>query len=253
MAESEIGSGTMAASSATTNSPNQHSGPNSFSSTSALVAFLRMEADAAEQKAKRFRDQAAALARQYGISEADLGAYDCSPQQMAPLDEHGVPKYKGKKRGRKPKARKRKANPNRRKRQHTAYTLFVKETYPRIKAAYPEYPSKDVISIVAKQWKHDISGQEKEQWKARAVATHGDDEDGDQPQSVIAAHEEEAAAAAAAAAAAVEEEEDDDDEESIHEDVVEGVDEDEAADEDGDETEEEPVPPARRSKRTKKK
>jgi hypothetical protein len=80
---------------------------------------------------------------------------------MAPLDEHGVPKYKGKKRGRKPKARKRKANPNRRKRQHTAYTLFVQETYPGIKAAYPEYPSKDVISIVAKQWKHDINDQEK--------------------------------------------------------------------------------------------
>lgn len=67
MAESDL-TATMATSAACTQE-------SSFSSTSALVAFLRMEADAAEQKAKRFREQAAALARQYGISEADLVAY----------------------------------------------------------------------------------------------------------------------------------------------------------------------------------
>ena len=43
--------------------------------------------------------------------------------ELAPLDEHGVPKYKGKKRGRKPKKRKRMRNPNAPKRKHTAYTL----------------------------------------------------------------------------------------------------------------------------------
>ena len=41
----------------------------SFSSTQALVAFLRMEADLAEEKAKRLRDQAAALAIQFSVTE----------------------------------------------------------------------------------------------------------------------------------------------------------------------------------------
>jgi hypothetical protein len=40
-----------------------------FSATTALVAFLRMEADLAEQKAKRLREQASALAQQFGVSD----------------------------------------------------------------------------------------------------------------------------------------------------------------------------------------
>lgn len=47
----------------------------------------------------------------------------CSPYEAAPLDENGIPKYKGKKRGRKPKKRVRRRNPNAKKRSHTAYTL----------------------------------------------------------------------------------------------------------------------------------
>jgi hypothetical protein len=43
--------------------------------------------------------------------------------ESAPLDENGIPKYKGRKRGRKPKKRLRKRNPNAKKRSHTAYTL----------------------------------------------------------------------------------------------------------------------------------
>ena len=43
--------------------------------------------------------------------------------EPAPLDENGIPKYKGRKRGRKPKKRLRKRNPNAKKRSHTAYTL----------------------------------------------------------------------------------------------------------------------------------
>lgn len=173
---------------------------------------------------------------------------------MPPLDENGVPKYKGKKRGRKPKARKRKANPNRRKRQHTAYTLFVQETYPRIKAAYPDYASKDVISIVAKQWKHELSPQEKQQWKARAKATHEFGEDnshdnnalpGTNIQQSMEAQEDEAAAAAAAAA--VEEDEDEGEEESENDYQEIEVPEEESEDE------EELVPPARRSRRQRKK
>jgi HMG (high mobility group) box len=106
---------------------------------------------------------------------------ELDPDQLPPLDEHGVPKYKGKKRGRKPKLRKRKrkVDPNRRKRQHTAYTLYVKETYPGIKAANPDFPSKDVISIVAKQWGNSVSAEEKRIWKQRALATHGEGEEDD--------------------------------------------------------------------------
>lgn len=40
-----------------------------FSATTALVAFLRMEADLAEQKAKRLREQASALAQQFGVTD----------------------------------------------------------------------------------------------------------------------------------------------------------------------------------------
>jgi hypothetical protein len=46
-----------------------------FSATAALVAFLRMEADIAEEKAKRLRDQATLLAQQFGVSDALQEAY----------------------------------------------------------------------------------------------------------------------------------------------------------------------------------
>ena len=93
------------------------------------------------------------------------------------MDEHGVPKYPGKKRGRKRRPRQRQANPHRKKRQHTAYTLFVQEQYPIIKQEYPDWASKDVISLVAKMWAA-IPPEEKGGWKLRAMATHDDcDED----------------------------------------------------------------------------
>ena len=44
-------------------------------------------------------------------------------EELALLDENGVPKYKGKKRGRKPKKQKRIRDPNAPKRKHAAYTL----------------------------------------------------------------------------------------------------------------------------------
>ena len=49
-----------------------------FSSTQALVAFLRMEADLAEEKAKRLRDQAATLAIQFSVSETLQQQYGTS-------------------------------------------------------------------------------------------------------------------------------------------------------------------------------
>jgi hypothetical protein len=165
---------------------------------------------------------------------------ELDPDQLPPLDENGVPKYKGKKRGRKPKYRKRKPNPNRRKRQHTAYTLFVQETYPGVKAANPNLPSKDVISIVAKQWGNLLSLEEKQEWKLKAVATHHDDVDGDGESASAGGMEEEAVATAAAAAAGAVEDEEEDDEDEDDEDDDDEVDVDHM---------EEPVAPARRSKR----
>jgi len=46
--------------------------------TSSFVAFLRMEADMSEEKAKRLRTQADALAQQHGITvemESSYGKY----------------------------------------------------------------------------------------------------------------------------------------------------------------------------------
>lgn len=94
-----------------------------------------------------------------------------NPEELAPLDEFGVPKYKGRKRGRKPKKRKRQLNPNRQKRQHTAYTLFVQENYPAVRAQYPQLQSKDIIGMVARQWA-TVPEMEKVVWKERAIETH---------------------------------------------------------------------------------
>ena len=90
------------------------------------------------------------------------------------MDEHGVPKYSGRKRGRKPKPRQRRAS--RRKRQHTAYTLFVQEHHAAIRAQDPERPSSEIISMIAKQWAQ-VSAEEKKLWKQRALATHTEEEE----------------------------------------------------------------------------
>mmetsp|Transcript_38044 Transcript_38044/g.77629 ORF Transcript_38044/g.77629 Transcript_38044/m.77629 type:complete len:166 (-) Transcript_38044:358-855(-) len=94
---------------------------------------------------------------------------------MAPLDEFGIPKYKGKKRGRKPRKRIRQRNPNTPKRKHTAYTLFVQENYPAIRQHNPNLQSKDVISIVAKQWA-TVPDEEKRTWREHAKAAAAKDE-----------------------------------------------------------------------------
>ena len=46
-----------------------------FSATKSLVAYLRMEADLADEKAKKLRAQAAELARKFGITDAQQEAY----------------------------------------------------------------------------------------------------------------------------------------------------------------------------------
>lgn len=163
-----------AAAAATTSASSNVNGvldPSHFSTTSALVSYLRLEASMAEEKAKRLRAQADMLAAQHGITDDDLHAYNVlGPSELAPLDGNGRPKYKGKKRGRKPKEKKRKHDPNREKRKHTGYTLFMQETYPIRKAEHPDLQSKELISMVARQWKEELVADEKEGWKTRAAA-----------------------------------------------------------------------------------
>jgi hypothetical protein len=144
-------------------------------STAALVAYLRCEADISELKAKRLREQAAVLAQEYG--DADFHVLE--PEEMAPLDENGIPKYRGRKRGRKARTRKRKHDPHRPKRQHTAYTLFVQENYQSIRTQYPELQSKEIIGLVARQW-GSVSDLEKQAWKSRAIASAEVDDDHDE-------------------------------------------------------------------------
>mmetsp|Transcript_20913 Transcript_20913/g.29061 ORF Transcript_20913/g.29061 Transcript_20913/m.29061 type:complete len:179 (+) Transcript_20913:84-620(+) len=130
-------------------------------SAQAFIAFLRCEANQAEERGKALRATAAAI-------EANAG--------------NEVKK-------------KRKRDANRPKRQHTAYTMFVQENYESIKRNNdPNIGSKDIISIVARQWA-DTTEEEKQMWKARAIMSSKDGV------SSTAATEETIAAAAAAAAA----------------------------------------------------
>jgi HMG-box domain len=153
--------------------------------TAAFIRFIRSEADYAEEKAQRWRNQANVLVQQYGepphnswtlTMQQQLLQQHLQQQQLAPLDEHGLPKYKGKKRGRKPKKRQRVHDPNKPKRKHTAYTLFVKDNYPSLKALQPALQSKDIIGMVARQWAH-LTLVEKAAWKERAAATHPEEDD----------------------------------------------------------------------------
>jgi hypothetical protein len=88
-----------------------------------LIQYLRSEAEMSEEKARRLRAQAAQLAEEFG---SDLpGHYELGVAELPPLDENGVPKYKGRKRGRKKKQRKRVHDPNKPKRAHTGYTFYI--------------------------------------------------------------------------------------------------------------------------------
>ena len=149
-------------------------------STAAFVRFLQSEAESAEEKAQRWRNQANALVQQYGEPPCNsFCTLTMQQQQFAPLDEHGLPKYKGKKRGRKPKKRQRVHDPNKPKRKHTAYTLFVKDNYPSLKALQPALQSKDIIGMVARQWANLTLG-EKASWKERAAITQPEEEEDDE-------------------------------------------------------------------------
>jgi len=151
----------------------EEGGSEDHAATVALISYLRSEAAAADAKAKSLRQQAQQLAQTFGITQEAQRRYEIVPQDLPPLDDQGVPKYKGKKRGRKPKPRKRKA-PSRR-RQHTGYTFFMQEKYPIQKADHPNLANKEIIAIVARQWK-ELSPTEKTVWKEKAASTHVDQE-----------------------------------------------------------------------------
>ena len=56
-----------------------------FSATAALVSYLRMEADMADDKARRLRAQAAAMAIQFGVTDETqdaYGTYGCLIDQL---------------------------------------------------------------------------------------------------------------------------------------------------------------------------
>ncbi|KAG7347583.1 HMG high mobility group box-containing protein [Nitzschia inconspicua] len=140
----------------------------------AMISFLCTEANVAEERAERLRNEGKALAEQFGLDFNRYNKYKHhgpNSNEMAPLDEYGNPKYKGKKRGRKPKPRKRKHNPDREKRKHTGYTLFVHETHPLIKTENIGATNTQIVSIVAKRWR-ELPDSERDQWKERALATH---------------------------------------------------------------------------------
>jgi len=166
---SVVAAAAAAATAATPSSPPTLDETNaSFSITESMVSFLRIEAHHADDKAKRLRKQAAEIAEQFGITEESQQIYDLDPTELPPLDEKGLPKYKGKKRGRKLKAKKRKMKPDRPKRKHTGYTLFMQKIYPSAKSEYPDLPSKDIIRLVARRWK-DLESDGRTAWKERAL------------------------------------------------------------------------------------
>jgi hypothetical protein len=72
-------SGAVAAASGAAGQPHgnsrNHAAAEDFSATAALVSYLRMEADMAEEKARKLRDQATAMALQFGVTVETQVAY----------------------------------------------------------------------------------------------------------------------------------------------------------------------------------
>lgn len=65
----------MAAAAAAAASGDAELSDENFNATAALVSYLRMEADLAEEKARRLRAQASILAQQFGVSTSAQEAY----------------------------------------------------------------------------------------------------------------------------------------------------------------------------------
>ena len=119
---------------------NQHNNPKTTQDTATIIQNqinqLKKQAENLETTARKLREIAniLELQRQAFINHSQQASSSSSNSitnthtntEEAPLDEHGNPKYKGKKRGRKPKKRKRCLA---KKRGHTAYTLVSTTSY----------------------------------------------------------------------------------------------------------------------------
>mmetsp|Transcript_40148 Transcript_40148/g.60260 ORF Transcript_40148/g.60260 Transcript_40148/m.60260 type:complete len:143 (-) Transcript_40148:370-798(-) len=103
-------------------------------SAHAFIAYLRCEANLADERARSLRATAAAIEAHALQEDADH------------------------------KKQKRKREPKRPKRQQTAYTMFIQENYELVKKSNPTMSSKDITSIVAKQWAN-VSEEDKQVWK----------------------------------------------------------------------------------------
>jgi HMG (high mobility group) box len=75
-------------------------------------------------------------------------------------------------------------DPTRPKRQHTAYTMYVTANYESIKENNPEIAPKEMISMVARQWAQ-VSEEEKEHWKQRAMASAAAGQDADVAEELV--------------------------------------------------------------------
>lgn len=122
---------------------NQHNNPKTTQDTATIIQNqiqqIKQQAENLETTAAKLRE----IANILELQRKELMNHSQQQQQAsssfsnsitntntnteeAPLDEHGNPKYKGKKRGRKPKKRKRCLT---KKRGHTAYTLVSTISY----------------------------------------------------------------------------------------------------------------------------
>jgi len=75
MAESSAAAAFSVAAAAAAASSSSSDDTNSFSITESMVSYLRMEADLADDKAKRLRKQAADIAVQFEITEDSQQVY----------------------------------------------------------------------------------------------------------------------------------------------------------------------------------
>lgn len=139
----------------------------------AFIAFLRCEAQQAEDRAKSLRTTAAAIEAN-NLEGMYLARCNCTAMQflamiesfdLTTFDSHTltfghVRIARRKKRKREP------SSPSKGKTQ-SAYTMFVQENYESTRKNHPDLPSREIISILARQW-GNTSEVEKQAWKYRA-------------------------------------------------------------------------------------
>jgi hypothetical protein len=133
----------------------------------AFIAFLRVEASSSEDRARSLRATAAAIEANAHEGKSSRGreCYFVAPKLSSCLIPIIILRLHQSCVARGRRKRKRETKP---KKAHTAYTLYVSENYESIKKTHgADMPSKDIISIIARQWSQ-IDDQEKQAWQFRA-------------------------------------------------------------------------------------